>query len=111
MDGNPASGGGAEPLTCNGTPISNTVWYDLHPPTYGGVELMPSGFDMAVAVYEYNRDSRITRQVLCQNDKSTTTEDVLFNVEKGRQYTVQVGGVNGASGQLGVRGVVLPRQR
>ena len=100
LDGNPGSGGGAEPLTCNGTPISKTVWYDLHPPTYGGVELTPSGFDMTVAVYEYNRDSRITRQVLCQNDKATTTEDVLFDVKKGRQYTVQIGGVNGAGGTL-----------
>jgi hypothetical protein len=102
-NGTPGSGGGPEPLTCSGTTFSKTVWYDLHPPTFGGVELMPSGFDMAVAVYEYNRDSRITSQVLCQNDEATTTEDVLFDVKKGRQYTVQIGGVNGAAGQLALK--------
>lgn len=100
-DGTPGSGGGAESLTCNGSPFAKTVWYDLHPPTWGGVELDLSGFDMAVAVYEYSASTnRITRLVLCQNDEASTAEQVLFDVERNRNYTVQIGGIGGAAGQL-----------
>jgi len=101
QSGAPGSGGGAEPLTCGGATIGKTVWYDLHPPTWGGVDLTVSGFDVAVGVYKWDPDTnRITKTVRCQNSDASTSEELLFNVSKGSNYTVQVGGVNGAGGQL-----------
>jgi hypothetical protein len=101
--GNPTSGGGGlEPLSCRGTQFTKTVWYDLHPPTWGGVEFETSGFDMAVNVYEYGSDARLKKLVWCQNDDAGASEDTLFDVKKGRNYTVQIGGVNGAGGPLSV---------
>jgi ribosomal protein S27E len=102
QNGAPGSGGGPEPLTCGGAAIGRTVWYDLTPPTWGGVELTASGpFDVAVGVYKWDPNtSRITKTVTCQNSDASTTEDVLFNVARGSHYTVQVAGVNGAGGQI-----------
>jgi hypothetical protein len=101
VDGNPTPGGGGpEPLNCRGTAISKTVWYDLHPPTWGGVEFDVAGFDAGVTVYELNANNGIKKVVWCQNDDPGASEQVLFDVKKGRSYTVQVGGVNGASGPL-----------
>jgi hypothetical protein len=113
-DGTPsAGGGGPEPQSCGATQYSKTVWYDLHPRNWGGVELDVSGFDSAVAVYEYDEDvnspnaNRITKLVLCQNDKSNTLESVFLDVKR-KAYTIQVGGVNGASGILGFEAFYFP---
>jgi hypothetical protein len=99
--GQPLGGAGPESTTCNGAPIGRTVWYDLRPESAGGVEVQTSAaFDQAVAVYEWNpTDSKITKLVSCQNTPGTS-EDVILEVAKGKAYTFQVGGVNGAGGQL-----------
>ncbi len=99
--GQPLGGAGPEPTTCNGVPIGKTVWYDLSAASAGGVEVQTSAaFDQAIAVYEWNPiDSKITKLVTCQNTPGTG-EDLLLQVAKGKAYTFQVGGVNGAGGQL-----------
>jgi hypothetical protein len=98
--GQPLGGYVAESTSCNGTPFGKTVWYDLQPKSDGGVEITTSGYDAVVAVYEWNpADSKLTRQVTCQNTAGPT-EDVLLDVQGGKAYTFQVGGVNGAGGQL-----------
>ena len=98
--GQPLGGYVAENTSCNGAPIGKTVWYDLRPSSAGGVEITTAGFDAAVAVYEWNpADSKITRELKCQNTPGPT-EDVLLDVERGKSYTFQVGGVNGAAGPL-----------
>jgi hypothetical protein len=101
QDGSAGSGGGAEPLQCGATPFAKTVWYDVKPPTWGGVEIFASGFDTTVGVYEWSpATGRITRTVACQNDETSAKEDVILDVRKGTNYTVQVGGANGAAGPL-----------
>ncbi len=98
--GQPLGGAGPESTSCNGTPIGKTVWYDLQPQDDGGVEIKTAGFDAAVAIYEWNpADSKITKLVKCEN-AAGATEDVILDVKGGKAYTFQVGGVNGASGQL-----------
>jgi hypothetical protein len=98
--GVPLGGDGPEATTCNGTPFGKTVWYDLQRASDGGVEINTAGFDAAVTVYEWNpRNSRITKTVTCQNTPGPT-EDVLLDVQGGKAYTFQVGGVGGAGGQL-----------
>ena len=98
--GQPLGGAGPESTSCNGTPIGKTVWYDLQPQSDGGVEIKTAGYDAAVAIYEWNpNSSQITKLVRCENTPGAT-EDVLLDVKGGTAYTFQVGGVNGASGQL-----------
>jgi hypothetical protein len=99
--GQPLGGAGPEGTTCNGQPIGKTIWYDLTPPSAGGVEIQTSAaFDQAVAVYEWNpANSLINRLVQCQNTPGTS-EDVILEVKKGKAYTFQVGGVGGAGGQV-----------
>lgn len=110
-DGLPFAGGPPEPTSCTRAPsYSKTVWYDLSPGTFGGAEIQVAGFDAVVAVYEWNAmTSKITKTLVCQNDSSATAEDVLLpDLLKGHHYTVQVGGVNGAAGQLDFKLLFFP---
>ncbi|HWK27295.1 MAG TPA: hypothetical protein VNS09_12080 [Solirubrobacter sp.] len=103
--GAPLSGGGAEPLDCNGTAFGKTVWYDLAPAVDGGVQLRATaGFQTAVAVYEWDGSetsptaSKIKRRVACSPNAGV--DDLLFDVKGKRNYTIQVGGVGGAGGPV-----------
>lgn len=102
--GLPFGGGGPEPLTCNSVTYGNTVWYDLHPKVAVGVDLKASGFLNVIALYEWSkRTSKIIRRVGCQVSTSATqTNDFIVRVPreltKNHVYTVQVGGVQTATG-------------
>lgn len=101
--GFPLGGGPPERTTCGSRRYGKTVWYDFVPRTAGAVEVVTAGFDMAVAVYEWDPStSLITRRVLCQNDSKRPTEDVLLQrpIRRGAHYTVQIGGVNDTGGPL-----------
>jgi hypothetical protein len=99
-DGLPLAGGGPEPTSCAGASYGHTVWYDFLPEISGGAEIMASGYDTVVAVYEYDVETaRIVRRVACENRGAG--EDVLLpTVRGGRAYTIQVGGVGEAAGAL-----------
>jgi len=103
-DGLPFGGSGPEPVSCPVAPsYGKTVWYDFAPPTPGGVRIATSGFDNVIAVYEWNlRTSQLGRLVACQNATAGTTEELQLQpqIHGGRNYTVQIGGVGGASGAL-----------
>jgi hypothetical protein len=99
-DGLPLGGGGPEPTSCGGTSFGHTVWYDFLPEISGGAEIMATGYDTVVAVYEYDvQTSRITRQIACEN-RGGGEDLILPAVRAGRAYTVQVGGVGAATGAL-----------
>jgi hypothetical protein len=102
-DGRPLGGGDPEPTACiDGGSFGKTVWWDFRPPSPGRVKIrVDAGFDVVVAVYTWNPDtSRITRTVRCQNDEAGS-EDVLIPRVSGKtDYTIQVGGANGAGGPL-----------
>jgi hypothetical protein len=62
------------------------------------------GFDVVVAVYTWSEStSRITRRLRCQNDE-TGSEDLLIpRVSARTDYTIQVGGANGAGGPVSLQ--------
>ena len=101
-DGQPLGGGDPETTACNGVGFGKTVWYDFAPPVNYGVQLRATGFATVVAVYEWNRTtSRITRLVGCSANASA--DDLLLDLDGGKAYTIQVGGVAGAGGPLSLR--------
>ena len=102
-EGLPLGGGDPEPTSCpSGTSFGKTVWWDFKPPSPGGVQIRANGgFDVVVAVYQWSeRTSRITRTVRCQNDEAGSEDVLLPTVSAGTNYTIQVGGANGAGGPL-----------
>lgn len=104
-DGLPTEGGGgAEPTSCGpGSGYGRTAWWDFRPPSRGRMRIRAvGGFDVVVAVYTWNvRTSRITRRVRCQNDEAGSEDVLLTSVRARANYTIQVGGANGAGGPLG----------
>jgi hypothetical protein len=100
--GQPFGGGDAEPTACKGVGFGKTVWYDLEPAVDGGVQIRATGFPTVVAVYEFNPNNpRLGALLDCS--ASASTEDVLLNVEGGRHYTIQVGGVGGVGGLMALK--------
>ena len=105
-DGLPFGGGDPEPTTCgDGGSFGRTVWWDFRPPSPGGVEIRANGgFDVVVAVYTWSQNtSRITRTVRCQNDETGSEVVQIPRVSGRTNYTIQVGGANGAGGPLGLQ--------
>lgn len=98
------AGGPAEPTTCPGSSGSygRTVWYDFHPDVSGIARIRANGFDTVISVVPFNPRTAVPsfgrRQ--CINDSASTTEELLARVAKGGAYTVQIGGVGGAGGNL-----------
>jgi hypothetical protein len=110
-DGLPFGGGDPEPTSCGGaTAFGKTAWWDFKAPSDGGVELKANGgFDVVVAVYTWReRTSRITRTVRCQNDEAGSEDLVIPRVSAGTNYTIQVGGANGAGGPLNLEFTYFP---
>jgi hypothetical protein len=99
-DGQVLGGGDPEPLTCKGTAVGKTVWYDLAPPTNFGIALRATAaFPTVVAVYEWNPgDSKIKRLVDCT--ANAVADDLLIDLDAKKSYTIQVGGAAGAGGAL-----------
>jgi hypothetical protein len=98
----PNSGGPAEATTCGGASYGKTVWYDFYPDVTGLVRLRASGFDSVINVVPFNRTSFLPRfgRAQCANESASTNEEFLAEVAKGAAYTVQIGGVGGAGGNL-----------
>lgn len=100
-----------EPDDC-GTSVGHTVWYRVTVPTDTKVVLSTDGsnFDTVLSVYEENSGSEFW--IGCNDDSganSIGTSQMSFNAYSGSSYLVQVGGFNGASGDLHVDfGTVKP---
>jgi hypothetical protein len=103
-DGLPFGGGKREPTSCAGSPpYGKTVWYDFAPPTRGAARIAATGFDNVIAVYEWNVEtSQLQGLVACQNTSTGLGEEMLLPplLQRGRNYTIQLGGVAGAGGAL-----------
>jgi hypothetical protein len=99
--GQPLGGGPPETTTCLGTPFGATVWFDFHPQIPGGVQIDANGFDTVVTVYEYNvANPAIKSVVKCSSTAGVGERLQLPRVQKGKYYTVQVGGAGAATGML-----------
>jgi len=110
-DGLPFGGGDPEPTSCGGaSPFGKTAWWDFKAPSDGGVELKANGgFDVVVAVYTWSeRTSKLTRTVRCQNDEAGSEDLIIPRVSAGTNYTIQVGGANGAGGPVNLEFTYFP---
>lgn len=98
----PNSGGPAELTTCEGKAYGKTVWYDFYPDVPGVVRVRANGYDSVISVIPFNRKTGTPNfsRSTCINDSDSTQEELLTRVSKGDSYTVQLGGVNDASGTL-----------
>jgi hypothetical protein len=98
----PKGGGGPERTSCKTTNYGKTVWYDFYPDVNGLVRLRANGFDTVISVVPFNFSTAVPNfpGSLCSNDSPSTSEEYLARVRKGRSYTVQIGGVNNAGGNL-----------
>jgi hypothetical protein len=100
-DGSPASGGGAEPATCSGAGYGKTVWFDIEPNVGGWSQIDTAGFDAVIAVYQWDpKTAKIVREVGCANGPGPSEHGNL-QLEGGKRYAIQVGGVNGPAGPAG----------
>jgi hypothetical protein len=90
-------------LNCAGTtaPIRNTVWYRITPTQAGTVSIDTFGstFDTVLAVYTGSSFANLN-QVTCNDDTTGQQSQVSFTATVGTTYHVQVGGLEGAFGNL-----------
>src|SRR5262245_27935857 len=98
----PESGGPAELTTCQGTSYGKTVWYDFYPDVNGVARIRASGYDTVLTVVPFDRQTARPdfNKALCANQSASTTEEFLVEVRRGRSYSIQIGGTNGAGGSL-----------
>lgn len=98
----PRAGGPPEDTRCEGASIGKTVWYDFYPDLVGLVRIRTNGYDTSIRVVPFNQaDARPNApEATCSNASSTNSEEFFGRVRRGASYSVQVGGVNGASGDL-----------
>jgi hypothetical protein len=98
----PDSGGPPEPTTCEGSSYGKTIWYDFYPDVPGVVRIRANGYDAVISVVPFRRrtgEPQFGRRA-CIDDSNSTQEELLTPVLADRAYTIQLGGVNGASGNL-----------
>jgi hypothetical protein len=99
----PRSGGPAEKTTCGATSYGKTVWYDAYPDVNGVFRLRANGYDTVISITEFNRDTAIPsafERAQCVNESNSSSEEFLVSVRRRRAYTIQIGGVNNAFGNL-----------
>ncbi|MGH2854215.1 MAG: hypothetical protein ACRDLF_08505 [Solirubrobacteraceae bacterium] len=103
---NPPSHGGPPELTgCNGTTEGKTIWYDFYPDANGVVRIRTSAeFGTVMAVMPYDPKSLLpeNNQRHCAVNQPTAAGELFYNVQAGRSYTVQIGGVGEAGGNVQV---------
>jgi hypothetical protein len=102
LPGTTAGGGGPETTVCNGRAFGKTVWYDVHPDADGALEIQTGGFDVAIALYEFdNSTAKILRLVQCSAEAGTQDFIPSARLKAKRHYTIQIGGLDNGAGPLG----------
>jgi hypothetical protein len=89
-------------------PTGATVWYVLQTGTTGNVEVTADGsdFDTILAVYTTgdgflpSPPGANLNNVACNDDTAGVTSSLSFTMSRGSQYYIQVGGKQGATGNL-----------
>lgn len=101
---NPTSHGGPPELTgCKGAAESGTVWYDFYPDANGVVRIRTSAtFGTIMAVVPFDPKSLLPdeSQRQCAVNQATSASELFDNVQAGKSYTVQIGGVAGSAGSI-----------
>jgi hypothetical protein len=99
----PSHGGPPELSGCNGTSESGTVWYDFYPDANGVVRIRTSAtFGTIMAVVPFDPKSLLPdeSQRKCAVNQATAASELFDNVQAGKSYTVQIGGVAGSAGSI-----------
>ncbi|MFI5003418.1 MAG: hypothetical protein ACHQE6_00245 [Solirubrobacterales bacterium] len=111
----PSRGGPPELTGCNGVGESGTIWYDFFPDANGIVRIRTSAtFGTIMAVMPYDPKTLLpdNSQRRCAVNQTTMASELFYNVQAGRAYTVQIGGVEGAAGSIEfLFGYVVPLKR
>jgi hypothetical protein len=95
--------GPAELTGCNGVGEGKTIWYDFYPNANGLVRIRTSAsFGTVMAVMPYNPTTLLPEdsQRKCAVNQPTMAGELFANVEAGKSYTIQLGGVESAGGNL-----------
>jgi hypothetical protein len=103
---NPTSHGGPPELTgCNGVSEGKTIWYDFYPDATGLVRVRTSAdFGTVMAVMPFDPKTLLPEnsQRQCAVNQPTAAGELFANVQAGKPYTVQIGGVEEAGGTVEV---------
>jgi hypothetical protein len=94
--------GPAEVTSCKGVTYGKTIWYDFYPNTNGDVQIRTSGFDNVITLYTFSLKTALPNvgTAQCVHNSSFPSEEMMAPVKKGRNYTIQIGGVDDAGGPL-----------
>ncbi len=99
----PSHGGPAELTGCNGTTEGKTIWYDFYPDANGVVRIRTSAeFGTVMAVMPYEPKTLLPEygQRHCAVNEPTMAGELFYNVQAGKSYTIQIGGVGEAGGNV-----------
>lgn len=95
--------GPAEVTGCNGVPEGHTIWFDFYPDYNGVVDVATSAaFDTVMAIMPYDPKTALpnTSKRACIVNRTTNQQSLLVNVQAGKSYTMQIGGVGTEAGPL-----------
>ncbi len=111
----PSHGGPAELTGCNGVSEGKTIWYDFYPDATGLIEIETSAaFGTVMALMPFDPKTLLPNysERQCAVNEPTMAGKLLENVQAGKSYTVQIGGVEEAGGPLEVlfNYVVAPKR-
>jgi hypothetical protein len=101
----PVSGGPAEVTGCNGVNEGKTIWYDFYPDASGLVRVRTSAeFGTVMAVMPFDPKSLLPELAgrKCAVNDVGKTQELFDQVQAGKSYTVQIGGVESAGGNVEV---------
>jgi hypothetical protein len=97
--------GPAELTGCKGISEGKTIWYDFYPNANGVMRVQTSAiFPTVMAIVPFNTKTLLPEesQRVCAVNEPTLAGELFDNVQAGKAYTVQVGGVGEAGGELEV---------
>ncbi|HYB24833.1 MAG TPA: hypothetical protein VED41_13605 [Solirubrobacteraceae bacterium] len=101
----PSHGGPPELTGCEGVSEGKTIWYDFYPDANGIMRVRTSAtFGTVMAVMPYDPKTLLpeNNQRMCAVNEPTKAGELFDNVQAGKSYTVQIGGVDEAGGELEV---------
>jgi len=90
---------------CDGVSEGKTIWYDFFPDANGFMRVRTSAmFGTVMAVMPYNPTTLLpeNNQRVCAVNEPTKAGELFASVQAGKSYTVQLGGVGSAGGELEV---------
>jgi hypothetical protein len=89
--------------SCSGVGYGKSVWYDFFPDHDGQVAIRTTGIPNVIALYTYDARTLLPHEVSCATGSSYSSNELFAQVQRGVDYTYQIGGRRGVSGALQMR--------